>query len=449
MGNCADKPGVTVVSPFAGQTSEEAVRASRKAVASNPKSAAAHYNLSLAYHKAEQHEDALDSCREAIRLNPSHSLAHNNMGVSLHALGRYEEAVAAYKLSVKSKPNCPLPYSNMGEALQQLGKVQQAVDAFKLALGLKWASSETLIHLASALETLGRKNEAKDAFNQALKLNPHNAAAKQGLQQVTSQSQGGRTGVEGGQTMGNAPPPSPSTEALGAEAGCMKQRCVGALHAALTREGWTAEDLEYYLSTVTCTCEVCGPGDGSTPPGTCHIELRRFCTPEKARMADLWLTAYHGTTQYGLSGVLRSGHLLKAGDATLGGDRVSVRGGHISRGAYKRRNLHTNEDEVFDPRSRVFASPSYRYSTAPVYAKRMAHGGGGRAYNFVLQLQMQPGTFLVGQETVGASTRLDPAVPNESLEWYSSMTHAHLLTAVVMQEVARKTDKKDKSPAKQ
>src|SRR5215472_8553526 len=63
-----------------------------RAIATNPKLAAAQLGLAHLLALSGRHAEALERCDEALRLDPSSAIAHTNRALSLEALGRLEEA---------------------------------------------------------------------------------------------------------------------------------------------------------------------------------------------------------------------------------------------------------------------------------------------------------------------------------------------------------------------
>ena len=219
---------------------------------------------------------------------------------------------------------------------------------------------------------------------------------------------------------------------------CAKRRCFAALRTSMESLGWSTSELASYVEEPQCYCSVCWSG-GKAPKGSVRIPLRTFITPEKQKTCEVWPNAFHGTTVEGISGVLRCGHLLKAGDVSLVGTKIGIRAGHIKRSPYRRKNLHTNKEEMFDPK-RIFATPSYKYASGGAYAKKW--GCEGCTYKFTFELKMQPETFTIGQQTISASQRIDPDFTNNSIEWYTDSTHSHVLTAILVEEVQKEKPKK-------
>ena len=53
------------------------------------------------------------------------------------------------------------------------------------------------------------------------------------------------------------------------------------------------------------------------------------------------------------------------------------------------------------------------------------------------QVRIQPGTYNIGQETVGAKRKgdtVDPYVSNSSVEWYTGELHTHMITGILVNE---------------
>ena len=144
-----------------------------------------------------------------------------------------------------------------------------------------------------------------------------------------------------------------------------------------------------------------------------------------------WHVCYHGTKHQYLGDILIQGQLLAPGSTLHNGDSIKVRPGHIT-SASDRLNEHTGNKERFDPRNKVFFSPSIKYCDHEVYSN--AYYCDGKMYRFVLQLRIQPDTYSIGQETIGASMDIDPHIPNKSIEWYTHQLHTHFFTGILIRE---------------
>ena len=134
-----------------------------------------------------------------------------------------------------------------------------------------------------------------------------------------------------------------------------------------------------------------------------------------------WDVAFHGTPIEGANVIFKSGaQLLKAGDITLGGNVLGVRPGHIT-SVFERTNLYTKKKEMFD-KDQIFSSPSLIYSFDDCYAKPFdlaVNGGKPSRAKVAFQLRQRPGSYNIGQETVGAKKEIDPMISNNELEYYT------------------------------
>eukprot|EP00042_Codosiga_hollandica_P041735 m.375293 g.375293 ORF g.375293 m.375293 type:complete len:681 (-) comp56177_c0_seq13:29-2071(-) len=153
------------------------------------------------------------------------------------------------------------------------------------------------------------------------------------------------------------------------------------------------------------------------------------------RVMESWHVAYHGTRAENLEQIFKGGmQLLKAGDIMLGGRPLGIPPGHIRR-TFKRQNLHTGKEEEFNPHQ-IFTSPSHRYSAHPAYAHRMVvddpdNPGQQLFLRFMFQVRQRPGSYGIGQETVGAERQgkqLDERFKNSELEFYTEENVSLCLT---------------------
>ena len=115
--------------------------------------------------------------------------------------------------------------------------------------------------------------------------------------------------------------------------------------------------------------------------------------------------------------------------------------------SFERMNEFTKQLETFDPHQ-IFTSPSIRYSGREVYARTFtvthstaSESGSSAAVAESVQLQVafqvrqKPGSYGIGQETVGATRRgevVDPLIGNEQLEYYTQQRVGILLHGLLV-----------------
>ena len=159
---------------------------------------------------------------------------------------------------------------------------------------------------------------------------------------------------------------------------------------------------------------------------------------EEHNVFKMWHVSYHGTRSDSLVPIFKGGlRLLKAGDVKLGGEAIEIPHGHITR-AFKRVNAFTGEEELFDPTQLLFTSPSARYAAHPAYARKMITKHPDKpsrqiSMQFVFQVRQRPGSYKIGQETVGArETKLDPLFENNELERYTQEQVGILISGLLI-----------------
>ena len=144
-----------------------------------------------------------------------------------------------------------------------------------------------------------------------------------------------------------------------------------------------------------------------------------------------WHVCFHGTKYQYLSDILIQGQLLAPGSTLHSGESIKTQSGHIKT-SFNRTNEHTSKKENFEPRNKLFFSPSIKYCNNEAYTNE--YYCNGRYFRFALQLRIQPNTYSVGQQTIGATTEIDPNIPNTSIEWYTNQSHTHFFTGILIRQ---------------
>ncbi|KAK3719587.1 hypothetical protein QZH41_004746 [Actinostola sp. cb2023] len=107
----------------------------------------------------------------------------------------------------------------------------------------------------------------------------------------------------------------------------------------------------------------------------------------------------------------KGGAIEKESDTALGGKKLSEVDGHF---------CDEKRPDGFNTKQ-VFVSPSIRYSQLEVYAKTQTfvHPETKTTYKakVAFQLWIQPDSYNVGAETVGAKEQIDPKFSNQEIEW--------------------------------
>ena len=154
------------------------------------------------------------------------------------------------------------------------------------------------------------------------------------------------------------------------------------------------------------------------------------------RVMDDWHISYHAAPAASIKAILEAGgRMIRAGDYRADGVQLSVGSGHITR-AFPRENAFTRQRELFDPTKQFFSSPSIKYCELPSYSKPVSFlGPNNRMFcmRFVFQLCQRPGSYGIGQETVGAAQQLDSKIENNQLEYYTEQVINVVITGICIE----------------
>lgn len=148
----------------------------RSAVAGNPASAQAHYNLGCSLQRKNDLPAAITSYREAIRLEPRFTDAHNNLGLLLMRQRKFDAAVAELELTCKYGPDS-VAYGNLGLALLADRRLDDAIAALYESVRLNAGDLNIRLELAAALAERNRMREAIVQARAAVQLNSNSINA--------------------------------------------------------------------------------------------------------------------------------------------------------------------------------------------------------------------------------------------------------------------------------
>ena len=103
----------------------------RKAIAKNPESTTAKYNLANAYYDSEKYDEALQRYNESAKVATSKQAKHkafHNQGNTFMEQKKYKEAVEAYKNALRNDPTDDETRYNLALAKKMLEEEQQKND---------------------------------------------------------------------------------------------------------------------------------------------------------------------------------------------------------------------------------------------------------------------------------------------------------------------------------
>jgi len=101
---------------FIAKRYDDAIDFYKQAIAVNPRSIDAHYDLAISYEKKGMLDESIEAYKHVIKIDPTHAQAHNNLGIIYENKKLFEEALSEYKKAVAQNPNLAPAQFNLGRA---------------------------------------------------------------------------------------------------------------------------------------------------------------------------------------------------------------------------------------------------------------------------------------------------------------------------------------------
>ena len=155
---------------------EEGADFIRRALAINPRHAAAQGNLGFALIRLGQYEEALSSLDRAVAMDPKAANAHHNRGFALLKLKRLDQSVIALDRAIALKPDNVEAHNDRACALMDQFKFEDALAGCEKALSLRPDWPPYLVNKALILFGLQRPVEALAAADAAVRIRPEDTA---------------------------------------------------------------------------------------------------------------------------------------------------------------------------------------------------------------------------------------------------------------------------------
>lgn len=147
----------------------------RRALAENPRSAIAHYNLGRAVlHLSEP--EAARHFRYALQINRSYFEAAESLGRCLSQLGECDEALAAFETASRLRPDSTDTRLALAKTYRVLDKLDESAAEYSAVLRMSPQLARAKGGLAGTLADLGVDERARALFEEALAQEPDDAA---------------------------------------------------------------------------------------------------------------------------------------------------------------------------------------------------------------------------------------------------------------------------------
>ncbi len=152
------------------QKPKERIERWERRVTEEPDSAAAHYNLGLAYTAAGRMTSAEKAYRKALEIDPALVEAWVNLAGTLLLQWRFEECLEASRKAVALRDDLALVHFNMGQAYLYLGDADGLVECNRRVLELEPDHPAGNYFLAVGLMAQNQVPEARFYLERAMRL---------------------------------------------------------------------------------------------------------------------------------------------------------------------------------------------------------------------------------------------------------------------------------------
>jgi protein O-mannosyl-transferase len=165
----------------------QAVEYFKKSAANKPAFPDPHLNLGVAYERMGRKGEAEAQYVTAISLAPLNLHIHNRLGGLYLNEGRIQDAEKQFLISTSIAPNV-VAYDALGEIMLRRSAGAAAEEMFARSISLNPADAPARLNLAALYLASGRKAAAVEQYRSILKFDPHNAGAREALEQLSQPS---------------------------------------------------------------------------------------------------------------------------------------------------------------------------------------------------------------------------------------------------------------------
>jgi tetratricopeptide (TPR) repeat protein len=151
---------------------DRALADANEAIRLDPESARGYDNRANAFLSNKQYDRAIADYNEAIRRDPKYAVSYMDRGAAYYFKGDYQNAIKDYDESIKLDPKRAQTYTNRAAAYKKLGRVDQAIADDSTAIKMMPDNPEFFDNRGLSYEANGDFDRAIADFNEAIRLKP-------------------------------------------------------------------------------------------------------------------------------------------------------------------------------------------------------------------------------------------------------------------------------------
>ncbi len=156
---------------------EAALASYDRAIAIKADYALAHYNRGNALKDLARPDDAVDSYRRAIAIKADFAEAHFNLGVIQGERQQWDAALASYDRAIAARPQFAEAFFNRGNIFRELTQSRAALDCYDRAIAARAHYPEAYLNRGDVLHALKQRESALESYERAIALKVDNAKA--------------------------------------------------------------------------------------------------------------------------------------------------------------------------------------------------------------------------------------------------------------------------------
>jgi Flp pilus assembly protein TadD len=152
---------------YAGKEYPKAIELLQKAIAADPKLAAVHFDLGLAFRESKKFEEAVDAYTKAIAADPYHDAVYAERAYALFELKRADDAEKDLLKQIEVAPFKDWSYGRLAQLRNEQKRYLDAADLYSKALAIDGSDVTRWIDAAWAYVRGGKFDESRKAYEKA------------------------------------------------------------------------------------------------------------------------------------------------------------------------------------------------------------------------------------------------------------------------------------------